>query len=136
MVSAILALAPLMIFALASDTRATGFDGSVNLICSSIDTVQCDADGFCVNGRAQDINMPQFFRLNFQENVIRRKTGEGTERSSKIDALRHSSGEMILQGVEEGMGWTMLIDEASGRMTITASTDDTAFIVFGACTED
>ena len=85
---------------------------------------------------AADINVPQFFRLRFDEMVIRRITAEGEERSSKIDNLRHDSGELILQGVEHGLAWSLLLDEAEGRMTITASTDDTGYIIFGACTTD
>ncbi|MDX1401968.1 MAG: hypothetical protein R3245_08605, partial [Kiloniellales bacterium] len=70
----------------------------------------------------------------FDEMVVRRTTSDGEERSSKIENLHHDSGELILQGVEHGLAWSLLLDEEAGRMTITASADDTGYIIFGACT--
>jgi hypothetical protein len=129
-------LAPLAFAMAGSGAQAASLDGTQNLICSAIDTVHCVGRETCVQGRAQDVNIPQFFRLDFQEMTIRRQFGEGTERTSKIDSLRNDGGELILQGIEEGLGWSLLIDESSGRLTITASSDDEAFVVFGVCTTD
>ncbi len=129
-------LAGLFVLVVAAPVKAGTYDGTANLICSSIDTVECSGDGSCFQGRAEDINLPQFFRLHFDEMVVRRKTPEGNERSSKIDTLRHDAGELILQGVEEGLAWSMVIDEDVGRMTLSAASDDTAFVIFGACIVD
>jgi hypothetical protein len=40
-------------------------------------------------------------------------------------------GTMVLQGIEL-RGWTMLISEKSGIMTLTASDDDEAFVLFAS----
>lgn len=117
-------------------TLAESYDGSAPLICASIDTVQCDAEGECVSGTAAHVNLPQFFRVNFQEEIVRARRVDGSERSTRIERLRHDGGHMILQGAEEGIGWSVLIDEVSGQMTITASGDGEAFVVFGACMID
>ena len=42
-------------------------------------------------------------------------------------------GMLILQGAENGRGWSMTIDEKSGEMTLTVSGDQVGFVVFGAC---
>jgi hypothetical protein len=121
---------------LSGPTLAENYDGSAPLICASIDTVQCDAEGECVSGTAAHVNLPQFFRVNFQEEIVRARRVDGSERSTRIERLRHDGGHMILQGAEEGIGWSVLIDQVSGQMTITASGDGEAFVVFGACTTD
>jgi hypothetical protein len=41
---------------------------------------------------------------------------------------------MILQGVENGHGWSMSIDQKTGRITTTVSGEEVGFMVFGACT--
>lgn len=135
-ISASMAASFLVASTLSSPVQAESYDGSVPLICASIDTVQCDADGQCVSGTAAHVNLPQFFRVNFQEEIVRARRADGSERSSKIERLRHDAGHMILQGAEDGLGWSVLIDEVSGQMTITASGDGEAFVVFGACTVD
>jgi hypothetical protein len=43
---------------------------------------------------------------------------------------------MILQGIEDGRGWSIIISEDTGKMTATASQDDVGFVIFGACTLD
>ena len=116
--------------------KAAVADGSANLICAVIDAIECQADGSCFQGRASDINLPQFFYLQFDEMVVKRKTPDGEERNSKIDSLRHDAGELIIQGVEEGLAWSLLLDEEVGRMTLTASKDDLGYVIFGACTLD
>ena len=39
----------------------------------------------------------------------------------------------MLQGVENGHGWTMAIDTRHGRMTTSATGEDVSYLMFGAC---
>jgi len=39
-----------------------------------------------------------------------------------------------LEGVRDGIGWSLSIDETSGDMVLTGSGADVAFVIFGACT--
>ena len=118
------------------EAGANDFDGSQNLICATIDTVHCESDGSCIQGRARDVNMPHFFRLNFEDMTVRRKIGEEGERTSAIASMKNDEGHLILQGADLGMGWSLLVSAETGQMTVTASDDGVAFIVFGACTPD
>ena len=51
-----------------------------------------------------------------------------------IGSSTRNEGELLLQGVENGRGWSMAITEATGRMVISVAGDEIAFVVFGACT--
>jgi hypothetical protein len=49
-------------------------------------------------------------------------------------------GKLILQGAEDGienvrdgLGWTAAISEETGKFILTASGEEVAFVVFGAC---
>ena len=114
--------------------QGAGFDGSQALICASIETVECESGSPCIQGTAASIDIPQFFRINFQDKVVRATRVDGTERSSTFGDPVHDSGELILQGIENGLGWSLMINESDGQMTLTAAGDRLAFVVFGACT--
>jgi hypothetical protein len=122
----LICITPLM--ALAGD-----FDGSVPLICAVIETIECGEDGKCQNGTADNINIPQFLKINFKTKTISGKKGE-EEKTTKIENMERSDGKLILQGTQTSKGWSMVIDETTGKMTITASGDQVGFVVFGACT--
>ena len=60
---------------------------------------------------------------------------------SEIENLEKIDGMVILQGAEDGiegvrdgLGWSMAIAEETGKMVLTASGDAAAFVMFGACT--
>ena len=46
---------------------------------------------------------------------------------------RMMDGTIILQGIEL-RGWSAVINEQTGKMTVTVSGDDEAFVLFGVCT--
>ncbi|MCP4148938.1 MAG: hypothetical protein GY757_14420, partial [bacterium] len=37
------------------------------------------------------------------------------------------------ESVRDGLGWTIAIAESSGKVVMTASGEQVAFVVFGAC---
>jgi hypothetical protein len=54
--------------------------------------------------------------------------------------MERMRGKLILQGADEGIrdvrdsvGWTATISEETGRFVLTASGNEEAFIVYGAC---
>ena len=65
--------------------------------------------------------------------VVSLKPG-GERRTSKILHLAKDSGVYVLQGAESGKGWTAIVNQSDGRLTITASSSGDAFVVFGVCT--
>jgi hypothetical protein len=57
-----------------------------------------------------------------------------------IERFEPVDGKLMLQGAEDGyegisdgVGWTIAISEDTGRGVLTASGDEVAFVVFGAC---
>ncbi len=56
--------------------------------------------------------------------------------------MEDGEGRTVLQGVDpgtpdlaDGSGWTISIEDDTGRMTITAITRQAAVVIFGTCTE-
>ena len=110
------------------------FDGSKPLICALIETYECAAGEECQRGLPSHIDVPQFFKLDFKKKKISGTTEDGEARTASIESMTHLEGNLILQGVQNGRAWSMVINETTGKCIITASDDQAGFIVFGACT--
>lgn len=120
---------------------AGDFDGSNPLICAVIDVVECQPGGKCQQITTEDAGIPNFFKINFKEKKISATQSGGSTRSTAIENLEHIDGKLIIQGAEDGiegvrdgLGWSLAIDEETGKTVLTASGDEVGFVVFGACT--
>ncbi len=58
----------------------------------------------------------------------------GAARKSPLKSVTRLDGQLILQGGENGRGWSATIDEETGRMAIAIVDNDYTFSLFGACT--
>ncbi len=112
-------------------TALAKFDGSAPLLCAPIEVIECEAAGKCFNGTPESVNIPQFFKINFQDKML--SATEKGGRKTPIKHLEHNKGILIMQGGEAGRGWTVVISEQTGKMSATISEDRVGFIIFGAC---
>ena len=127
-------LMALFIFFLPLTSSASDFDGSKPLLCAVIEEFDCTSGEECLSGSPQSINIPQFLRIDFKEKVITGDRGDGEIRSTTVNNMERVDGKMILQGIQNGKAWSMVITEATGKMTVTAADDQVGFVVFGVCT--
>ena len=105
------------------------FDGTKPLLCASIEALDCDPGMPCERGIPEDMGAPQFLRIDFAKNEI-----AGPLRTTKIRSTEKDDDQIVLQGHEIGLGWTIAIDRVTGNMRITFAGGNAAFIIFGACT--
>ena len=118
----------------ASGASAAGFDGSANLVCSTVDVVGCLDGPTCLTARARDFELPDFVFVDFAGQVVRATDESGHKEVSPIKSTESSDKQIILQGFENHRGWTLAIDRANGRMKLTSTGPDVSFMIFGACT--
>jgi len=107
------------------------FDGTKPLLCASIEAVDCDPGEPCERGIPEVMGAPQFLRIDFSKNEI-----AGPLRTTKIRSVEKDDDQIILQGYEVGLGWTLAIDRSSGNARITFSGWNSSFIIFAACTSN
>jgi hypothetical protein len=120
---------------------AGDFDGSKELICAVMDLVECQPGGKCQQVTAEDVGIPQFWKINFKEKQISATHADGSKRSTTIENFEKIDGKIIIQGAEDGiegvrdgLGWSLAIAEETGKTVLTASGDEVGFVIFGACT--
>ena len=120
---------------------AGDFDGSKSLLCTPINIAECGPGADCRQTTAEAINLSQFLVIDFKEQLITPTRESGRTNVSRIKKMEHIDGKLILQGMEDGradekdgLGWTASISEETGKLVLTASGDQVAFVIFGACT--
>ncbi len=116
--------------------EAAGFDGSTPILCAITKSLGCDSDSGCEAATVESLNLPHFMRVDLKKNIA---TGadpapmNGNQKITPIRTIQRMDGTIILQGIEL-RGWSAVIDEQTGKMTLTVSGDDEAFVLFGVCT--
>lgn len=120
---------------------AGDFDGTKPMLCASTSVIECAPVAGCMQVTPESIAAPQFLRIDAKAKRVKTMRGGGDKRSTDIERVEHVDGKLIMQGAEDGvegvrdgLGWTMAIAGDSGKMVLTASGDQVAFIIFGACT--
>ena len=109
-------------------------DTSAPLLCSVINVAEYTHYAGCFEGQADVFDLPQFIRIDLQNKTIR-EVGENTrKRTSTINNFKRMDTKLIMQGIENGRSWSVIVEEETGKMTATASDEVVGFIIFGACT--
>ena len=112
------------------------FNGSSPLLCVVTKALECSVENGCNEGTVERMNIPQFIRIDFKNYKISTPEGSEEYRESAIRNFEQHNGRLILQGIENSRGWSIVIAEDTGKMTGTASEGEGGFVVFGACTLD
>ena len=112
-----------------SPAAAGSYDGARFMLCVVDAIVECDSSGRCER-HLPDASAPRFIRVDVAGKTI---TSDGNRRSPLVNVM-HVDGELILQGGENGRGWSATINEDSGRMAAALVDNDYTFSLFGACT--
>ena len=120
---------------------AGNFDGSKELLCAVMDIIECLPNGKCMEVTAEEVGIPNFLRIDFNKKKLHATFADGTKKISPILSTEKIDGKFFLQGAEDGiegvrdgLGWTLALDEDNGKMVLTASGEAVAFSMFGACT--
>jgi hypothetical protein len=106
------------------------FDGSRPFLCAVTTIMECDAAGQCERQIPDGVNSPKFVRVDLAAQAVSADAGK----KSQLKSMAHVDGELILQGSENGRGWSATVDEETGRMAAAVVDNDYTFSLFGSCT--
>jgi hypothetical protein len=123
----------LLVVAIGSHANAA-YDGSSPLLCVPIEIMECGAGEGCIDTSAESVSIPQFIRIDFEKKTASGTLENGAVREVGIEHMERENGMLVLQGGQQGRGWSVTVGEETGKMTLTASGDRFGFIIFGACT--
>ena len=104
------------------------------LLCAVDDTDECEGDGACLDGDADDVSLPSFVRIDVGGKKIQILDDGREGDATAIQSVTRTENRVILQGVEAGRGWSLVIALESGETTMSVSDDGYALLAFGSCT--
>lgn len=78
--------------------------------------------------------MPDFLVLDFEKKVVRATAESGDKQTSPIKTYEKTNTQLVLQGIENGHGWSIAVHRDDGRMSTVLSGEELSFILFGVCT--
>jgi hypothetical protein len=121
--------------------QAASFDGSQDLLCAPQLVIECGPDGKCEQAMAASVNLPNFFQIDFSAKELTAITESENKRTSRIKSIEFIDNKLFLQGaddgiegVRDGLAWSISISQDTGRLVMSASGENVAFVIFGACT--
>ena len=132
----------LLVMFMPFSVMAGGFDGSEPLLFVLQEVYECSPENGCKDIEDEDINLPSLLIINFKKKEITATPESGRKDVSKIERIERKDGMLYLQGAEDGyeggvvdgVGWTLAIEEDSGKGVLTGAMPGAAFVVFGVCT--
>lgn len=104
------------------------FDDKQPLILATLEASNCSRGEPCEKGLPEEMGAPQFMRIDFSKKEV-----IGAKVTTPIRLIEMNDQQITLQGFELGMGWTMAIDRATGKTSITLTGKDETFVIFGTC---
>lgn len=125
---------------IALPAAADSYDGSQRLICSIAEVYECNLDAGCQDLSADTVNIPELVYVDYSAGEITGNLDDGSQQKSTARHKEILESKLIMQGVEQGYegerdgsAWSVTITQDSGEMAITASTDETGFVMLGSC---
>ena len=112
---------------------AQGLDASKPMRCALAEAAQCDPMAACTDVTLEQIELPDEVRVDF---AAKQLTSADSQRTSPIRAVESFDDVLVLQGHENGRGWTMVVDRASGHLSASLASAEGAFVLAGGCTTE
>jgi hypothetical protein len=114
----------------AGPAAAAPFDGSAPMLCAAMTVMDCDPKGECSRRMPEEVNLPAFVRVDVPGRTLASPDGS---RTAEVKSVTRLDGSLILQGAQNGRGWTVAIVEESGKMSAGVADGEDAFAIYGAC---
>lgn len=109
---------------------AGAYDGSRPFVCAVTAILECAASGLCERHIADDETAPALLKFDIGGQTVT----TGTARKSAVKTVTRLDGQLVVQGGEDGRGWSATVDENTGRMAVAIVDSDYTFSLFGTCT--
>jgi len=117
-----------------------GFDGSNLLLCVAEKGVEYNRIGNPKDFDPESAGLPKTFIVDLKSSKIEPTQDSLIRRSTTIEHFKFVEDKLILQGADEGVegvpdgiGWSMSISQDTGKFVIAASGKSVGYVVFGNC---
>lgn len=114
---------------------ADNLEGVDRLVCASGQAQICLENGECYSSTPWELSVPDFVVVDTKKGVISTTKASGEDRTTQFAKSERVDGVIYLQGTEGGRAFSLVIHEATGKLTVAIARDGLTVTVFGACTD-
>ena len=109
---------------------AAGLDGSAPFLCAVVQALECEPDGKCERTTPEEMNLPAFIRVDPKAKTI---SGQGG-RTAPVHDMASVEGKLVMHGGQHGRGWSAVVAQETGKMSVSVVDGAAIFVIFGVCT--
>jgi hypothetical protein len=113
---------------------SNAFAEQESLICAAVNVIACIDSDSCEHGTAQAFDVPTFMIIDFANKLVHTRGEVAGDAVSHIRSSQMGEDSILLQGFEEGRGWTLAVSRATGHMRLSATDPSLNFTITGNCT--
>jgi hypothetical protein len=113
---------------------ADDLTGASRFLCAAVQATACLDEGDCEVDLPWNLNVPEFIEVDLDAKRLSTTKASGENRATAIDHLSRQDGLIVLQGLEMGRAFSLVITESTGRLAAAIAAEGRAVAVFGACT--
>ena len=113
---------------------ADDLTGADTFLCSAVQATECKADGECSSGPPWNWKFPQFLEIDLKKGLMATTQASGENRSTPILSKERAEGRILLQGMQLGRAFSMVVTEQTGVAAIAIAAEGMTVTVFAACT--
>ncbi|MFC1829694.1 hypothetical protein ACFL0O_08785 [Thermodesulfobacteriota bacterium] len=131
----------IFICALTISAYADDFDGSKPLSGITGKIIEINQYKIIDDVDPDTVGLPKKFMIDFNSNQLRPSKDSQVRKSIAFRRVDHIENKMVIQGVDEGiegvedgLAWSLTISKKDGKTVLSASGDGVAYVVFGVCT--
>ena len=116
-----------------SGAVANEITGEDSFVCTAWRAVSCSTASDCENTEAWQLNIPDFVRIDLEDQTISTLPGSDEERTSEFQSVSRQQGRLFLNGTQDDRGFTWVINEETGEGTLAIATETTVISLFTVC---
>jgi len=129
-----------LFFIINSYAASEDYSSSKAILCSVTQVNECISWQGCEPRDPFEANIPYFLEINLASKIISGSSTVNQARTTPIERIETINELITLSGAEPKSkgdrvkyGWMMTISTDSGKMTLSANTNDSVFVIFGSC---
>ena len=115
--------------------RAEDVDGVERMLCAATQVHVCIENDSCYAVTPAEMSIPDFIIIDTEKKSLSTTRSSPESRSTRFSTMTELTDSLLMQGMERGRAFSVVIDKASGRMTVAVSRNGLSVSVFGSCTD-
>lgn len=108
-------------------------DASKSMTCALTGASECSSSASCTEVQIEQLDLPETVRVDLPRKQLVSPEGDRTSPISTVETLAYV---LVLQGSQEGRGWTMVIERETGLLAATIASADGSIVLAGGCTRE